>query len=482
MTTPYEPAQAILLFVDNYYAKPTAWDSLATLIAKDSDLKDRFIVKKFSFSPSLRLEQITEKLAETIRRECLNTELVLVSHGLGTVVIFKYLVQLMQANTINPDLFIQQIILFAPIINQPAQRNGEQSFYQQLTNLFKAAFPTMYQLNSKRKALQVDIDQLSLLIKQQLINGKFIPGKLAPMPILAICGLEDTSVRTRMVADHFGLNNQQTVSGNHLTLIEPTDQETDRWQVFRKALLAPYGHRHTLLIRSLNLTVFVRPGSRQQRTVRKEQSESSLIEDHAATIHYLIDVASNNTCRSRFQITCFVQENAYIDEVYKSYERFERAESYKQSTFKRHHTTYHSEFDSAKAGNPSELLLEIINGFNDTQFRTDDSIANTSLPERNFYVPFFLGMGDRHYQQVTLELDLRAFGPEQRPYADQIKLHWLPDEVDYNMKYHPLMNKFLGIGTRLNYSQTELSPGQWQFATRNIRYGTLLLTWSLQPD
>jgi hypothetical protein len=464
-----EENKTIILFVDNFYAKPSTWNYFETNIAKDIMLKDNYLIKRFSFLSTLSLSDIAKKLSEKIYQECQGYELILVTHGMGSVIIFRYLANLMRPDNSNSNILIQQIIFLAPIIPNAIKPIKEINYYQYLKYLFLTPFNPIQRLLLilKKRNLLSEINQLSKLNLNTTVT----------VPMGAICGVNDELVDLRAVPVFFGRRNFIRVDGNHLSIISPTKASEEKWEEFKKILIEPFGHRNTILIKSLGVNIVVKPGSKQMRLVSKERTKKNIMEDHIGVINYLIDISSRNICLNRFSITSFVQEDGYISEINKSYANFERAAAHNRGTFLRLHTTYRSEFDPDQARNPYQVSLELINGFNDAQFSDNHYHKSEDKDNNSFYLPIFLGMGDRYYKKVTINIDLSLFKHRLNP--STLSLHWIPEEMSYNLNYSQLINKISGNNTKVFYKKKEIEYGKWQFNLSDIRFGTFIFTWSL---
>jgi pimeloyl-ACP methyl ester carboxylesterase len=294
-----------VVFVHGFGDKPeVCWKTFKTLLDADPAFKSGFSfdyygydTEWFNFNPLQRIPTLDDLGSGFGDYMALNhagdTNWILVGHSQGGLVIQNYLMQQVHDGHGRDLAKIRSVVLFA------TPNLGSDIFM----GLRKVAFEL--DPNPQERTLRVLNDEISKMrraIEIGIINATSITDNSCPIPFQAFWGESDPVVPAASARGDF--IEAQGLPGNHGGIINPPNDNDQRYLALKAALLRPIGHPAFYEIDSIEVKLEVSPlhGEEQHYHAQYGTTARDVETDNRARRLLNIAFAKENRCVKQYQV------------------------------------------------------------------------------------------------------------------------------------------------------------------------------------
>jgi len=336
----------LIIFVHGFFSGFTeCWGPLAKLLESDSEIEQDFNMSWFEYRTSLisfgvhaeipSLQDVATEFSNFLEgNQFLErySEITLVAHSLGGLVIQFFLAKMLQEKKGESLKAIRQVILYVT-------PNLGSTFLVG----FRSKLLSKILRNPQEEALRVFSEEVTVvqqIIKKDIIMAPFRGQACYPIPFYCFYGNNDSFVSMASAAGHFV--NVEGLPGDHSSVKEPRNCNDERYKRFKKLLQNPAGHIHFFEVDIYEADLEITPFSQPIERVIRHSGERRVIKtDNEARLKRTVTFSKNNICQDLFQLRYTTLEDGLIVPTL-SHEN--EADPGDQSDFHHHGNTYKFHF------------------------------------------------------------------------------------------------------------------------------------------
>ena len=338
--------KSLVIFVHGFFSNfEECWGPLAKLLESDPEIEQGFNMSWFDFRTSLvslgdqgRIPSLPDVATDFEMFLNANrflerySEITLVAHSLGGLVIQFFLAKMLQKKKGETLKAIRQVILYV------TPNLGSKFLLGIRNNLLSRVIK-----NPQEEALRVfseEVTKVQQIIKKDIIMAPFRGMACYPIPFFCFYGENDSFVSMASAAGHFV--NVEGLPGDHSSVKEPQSRDDARYKRFKNLLQIPAGHIHIFEVDNYEADLEITPFNQPIVRVIRHSGEKRVVKtDNEARLKRTVTFSKNNICQDLFQLRYTTLEDGLIIPTV-SHEN--EADPGDQSDFHHHGNTYKYHF------------------------------------------------------------------------------------------------------------------------------------------
>lgn len=440
----------VLLFVQGPEQSCHIWDKLILAIQSDSDLSQNCICVSYkNDSKREGLIDATDNFSDWYFHQkslYLNTDVVLVGHGLGGIIIQNFLSQKLELGMSRDFFNLRQVIFYA------VPHFG----YDKIPNQIK--FLNLWSDNSFLSILKkwnVDIASINEKIKEYIISPEEFNSYYHPTSVQCFGGANDRVVFPESAKGNW--SNFKLLKGNHISILESIDELEYTFLNFKECFLNPPAHKGIYYIENFQTIIKVEPFEEGVYEAKYGLNTRIVKTDNYGTIFRKVRFSPNTICTKPYMLRYSIENDEGFIECITSGGNNITSLKNKQ-LYEARGLEYYFEF-TPEINKDFSLLVKLYKGF-------DKGFQDTH---------FHLGNGNTRFKNLEIILDLSLYisGKQLLTTIPTLMLH--PEDA------HSCNDRFAERSNDRIILPISASNGKWEWNISDIGGGVIDLFWDINP-
>lgn len=451
------------MLIHGFMSDQHCWDALGLLLSNDKRIQNRFDhIECFEYRTSLwgnrnessypQLRDVANKLAVFLALpRFAGRELVLVGHSQGGLIIQAYFALLLESRQARLLRWVRQAIFVATPNLGSIFMDRTRRLTDHILRRFTHAF-----LNPQERllrALQPEIMEIQKLVMDRVVAAApaMISDERWPVPLQCFYGTDDKIVLKISAQSFFSPDVCTALKAGHMDIVEPANENDERYVKLADALLHPIGHANVVEVERYETYLQIEPfEGRQGVEVRHGTNTRMVHTDNRAVLTRTMTISQYNRCLDTCVIPYLTNPHGFVRPL--PSELLELLEGKERTRYETHGREFNFAF-TPQHGCTYQVAIEILRGFQQGDRR----------------IHFHLGI-THYYQTLVYTLDLRQYVQVGYKVVQSPRLY-----VDDTEEHHCEQ-----IWTSPSYDPTTVdNRGIWTWELHNVRQGAIGLCWEL---
>ncbi len=235
------------------------------------------------------------------------TDLTLIGHSMGGLLIQEYIAQKLGQPGESKDLdVIRQVLLIATPNRGSVTLDAARNLFSRFID------------NPQEECLRVfspEIDEVTRIIEERVVGATTRDDNHWPVPFHAFWGNSDNVVPQASARAAFEV--ATPLSGDHFSVLEPETVKDDRYQKIAEAMLHPAGHKHIFEINTYTTSVEVQPlaPGAQDCVAEYGDEKRPFKSDNFARLARSVEFAETNICTDRYRFNYRANSQGFLVET-----------------------------------------------------------------------------------------------------------------------------------------------------------------------
>jgi hypothetical protein len=440
----------VILFVQGPEQSFHIWDKLISFIESNSELSQNFICVPYEADTKEEgLIKATDKLSSWYfyqKSLYLNTDVVLVGHGLGGIIIQNFLSLKLESGMSRDFFNLRQVIFFAvPHLGYDKVPTQLKIFNLWSDNSFLSIL----------KKWDTDIFSINEKIKEFIINPEEFNSYYHPTSVQCFGGSDDRIVSSESSKGNW--QNFQLLKGNHISILESTDGVDDNFLNFKKCLINPPEHKGIYYIENFQTIIKVEPFEAGFYEAKYGLNTRIVKTDNYGTIFRKVLFSPNNICKKPYILRYAIEnDEGFIEGITSGGENITSSKN--QQLYEARGLEYYFEF-TPEIYKEFSLLVKLYKGF-------DKGFQDTH---------FHLGNGNTRFKNLEIIIDLSSYISEKHLLIISPTLMLHPEDT------HSCNDRFSERSDDRIILPISVNNGKWAWEISDIGGGVIDLFWDINP-